>query len=90
MKNNFRVFIFVVVSCLSICSSAYGEIRVGLAETDITPPIGGLTAGYSSAQPTDGVHDRVVAPYRKSRPSRLGDEALFSPLELLFDGLAGR
>ena len=28
---------------------------------DITPPIGGLTTGYSSAKPTDGVHDPVSA-----------------------------
>ena len=37
------------------------EIRVGLAQVDITPPVGGLTAGYSSAKPTDGVHDPVTA-----------------------------
>ncbi len=37
------------------------EIRVGLAQVDITPPLGGLTTGYSSAQPTDGVHDPVSA-----------------------------
>ncbi|MCA9127978.1 MAG: neutral/alkaline non-lysosomal ceramidase N-terminal domain-containing protein [Planctomycetales bacterium] len=40
---------------------AQAEIRVGLAVADITPPIGGLTTGYSSAKPTDGVHDPVSA-----------------------------
>lgn len=34
---------------------------MGLAEIDITPPIGGLTTGYSSAKPTDGIHDPVSA-----------------------------
>jgi neutral ceramidase len=37
------------------------EVRVGLSTVDITPPIGGLTQGYSSASPTDGVHDPVSA-----------------------------
>lgn len=36
-------------------------IQAGLATVDITPPIGGRTTGYSSAQPTDGVHDPVLA-----------------------------
>lgn len=34
-------------------------IQAGIAQADITPPIGGLTTGYSSAKPTDGVHDPV-------------------------------
>lgn len=38
-----------------------GEVRVGLARVDLTPPIGGLTTGYSSAKPTDGIHDPVSA-----------------------------
>ncbi|MCR9292336.1 MAG: neutral/alkaline non-lysosomal ceramidase N-terminal domain-containing protein [bacterium] len=38
-----------------------GQIRVGLAQADITPPIGGKTTGYSSAKPTDGIHDPVTA-----------------------------
>jgi hypothetical protein len=37
------------------------EIQAGLAKVDITPPIGGGTTGYASAQPTDGVHDEVSA-----------------------------
>lgn len=36
-------------------------IRAGLAQADITPPVGGLTTGYSAAQPTDGIHDPVSA-----------------------------
>ncbi len=37
------------------------EVRVGLARADLTPPVGGLTTGYSSAQPTEAVHDPVTA-----------------------------
>jgi len=48
---------------LGVANSATAEqgIRAGLARVDITPPVGGPTAGYSSARPTDGVHDRIVA-----------------------------
>ena len=42
-------------------ASAATEIRAGVARADITPPIGGPTAGYSSAQPSDGVHDPLSA-----------------------------
>jgi hypothetical protein len=34
---------------------------VGLSQVDITPPVGGLTTGYSAAKPTDGIHDPVSA-----------------------------
>jgi neutral ceramidase len=37
------------------------EIHVGVSQVDITPPIGGLTTGYSSAKPTDAIHDPVSA-----------------------------
>ena len=37
------------------------EVRVGLSTVDITPPTGGLTQGYSSAKPSDGIHDPVSA-----------------------------
>lgn len=49
--------------CYSLFSSqpACAEIQVGLSRVDITPPVGGLTTGYSSAKPTDGVHDPVSA-----------------------------
>ncbi len=36
-------------------------IKAGFAKTEITPPIGGNTTGYSSAKPTDGVHDPLFA-----------------------------
>lgn len=38
-----------------------GEILAGLAEVDITPPVGGLTRGYSSAKPTVEIHDPLSA-----------------------------
>jgi hypothetical protein len=37
------------------------EIQAGVAQVDITPPIGGNTVGYAGAQPTDGIHDDVSA-----------------------------
>jgi hypothetical protein len=40
---------------------AVSQIKVGLGVADITPPTGGRTTGYSSAKPTDGVHDPVSA-----------------------------
>lgn len=50
----------MTVTCvLSVASPLHAEIRVGLSLVDITPPIGGLTTGYSSAKPTDGIHDPV-------------------------------
>ncbi len=36
-------------------------IYAGLAKTEITPPIGGDTTGYSSAKPTNGIHDPLFA-----------------------------
>jgi hypothetical protein len=54
--------ILLVIAAIGLpVTSLRAEIRVGLAAVDITPPIGGLTTGYSSAQPTDGVHDEVSA-----------------------------
>lgn len=37
------------------------EIQAGIAQVDITPPLGGKTVGYSSAGTTDGVHDEISA-----------------------------
>ena len=60
----FRESTLLATLCL-VCLFASGrcraEIRVGLAKADITPPTGGLTTGYSSAQPTDGIYDPVTA-----------------------------
>ena len=55
-----RLFFLFTGLCL-VSASLHAEIRVGLSQVDITPPIGGLTTGYSSARPTDGVHDPVSA-----------------------------
>lgn len=55
-----RSLFFAAGLCL-LATSARAEIRVGLSTVDITPPIGGLTQGYSSAKPTDGVHDPISA-----------------------------
>ena len=49
----------IFATASSVSSSA--EIQAGLAQVDITPPIGGKTTGYSAAEPTDGIHDQVSA-----------------------------
>ena len=46
---------------LAVAGIAHAEVLVGLSQTDITPPPGGLTTGYASAKPTDGIHDPVTA-----------------------------
>jgi hypothetical protein len=62
MKTNFsKQFLLAVTGLCLVSTTVRAEIRVGLSEVDITPPIGGLTTGYSSAEPTDGVHDPVSA-----------------------------
>ena len=55
-----RSLLFIAGLCL-VTTTLRAEIRVGLSTVDITPPIGGLTRGYSSARPTDGVHDPISA-----------------------------
>ncbi len=37
------------------------EIYAGLAKADITPPTGGKTTGYSSAKPSNGIHDPLFS-----------------------------
>ena len=60
MKRTFLFFAFGVG--LFFCSVVLGaSLHVGLSKVEITPPVGGGTTGYSSAQPTDGVHDPVEA-----------------------------
>jgi neutral ceramidase len=57
-----RVILVMVLGCSVFLSlPAYSQIQVGLAQVDITPPPGGQTTGYSSAKPTDEVHDAVTA-----------------------------
>lgn len=62
MFRHFKWFC-LVMTCISFAAAGYAraEIKVGLAVADITPPLGGLTAGYSSAKPTEGVHDPITA-----------------------------
>lgn len=80
---------FLLLSFLA-CSSvpSLGQIRVGIGVADITPPIGGLTAGYSSADATTGVHDQLSARILllESDLCKLAlvscDLCVFNPLEL--------
>lgn len=60
VKFGKRLLLFFAGLCL-VSTSLPAEIRVGLSQVDITPPIGGLTTGYSSAKPTEAVHDPVSA-----------------------------
>ncbi len=62
MNSIFLTRLLLVGAAFCLASpSLHADIQVGLSEVDITPPIGGLTTGYSSAQPTDGIHDSVSA-----------------------------
>ena len=54
-------YLIFVVMLLAESSSNYAEINIGLSKVDITPPIGGLTTGYSSAKPTEAIHDPITA-----------------------------
>lgn len=67
--SSFLLCAIVLLGTISTSTLRASEIQAGLARTDITPPIGGRTRGYSSAQPTDGVHDPVTASvlYLKSK-----------------------
>src|SRR5690348_9823253 len=62
MAKRHRYFVLVsVLALIAIAVPCRAEIKVGLAQADITPPIGGLTAGYSSAKATETVHDPITA-----------------------------
>ncbi|MDA1278005.1 MAG: neutral/alkaline non-lysosomal ceramidase N-terminal domain-containing protein [Verrucomicrobia bacterium] len=62
MKRNF-LFLSLVVCLFAVPSDGATDsgIWAGLAVADITPPIGGKTTGYASAQPSDGIHDPLTA-----------------------------
>ncbi|HUP79547.1 MAG TPA: neutral/alkaline non-lysosomal ceramidase N-terminal domain-containing protein, partial [Pirellula sp.] len=55
------VLILALIFAAGLAMPCIAEIHVGLSQVDITPPIGGLTTGYSSAKPTDAIHDPVSA-----------------------------
>jgi hypothetical protein len=50
-----------LAAALSALTTYSAEIYAGFASTDITPPIGGQTTGYSDSPPTDGIHDPIIA-----------------------------
>lgn len=60
---NNRIFMLCSLLLMTITNvwSDGAKIYAGLAQADITPPIGGRTTGYSSAEPTDAVHDPLYA-----------------------------
>ena len=59
-RNTWRLLLILIAGA-AFAGTANAEILVGLSQVDITPPPGGLTTGYASAKPTDGVHDPVTA-----------------------------
>lgn len=61
--KRFCVLLFLVTIVIGIdtLQTDAGQIYAGIAQAEITPPTGGRTTGYSSAQPTDGVHDPIYA-----------------------------
>ncbi len=62
MRQSSKKQVLVVVLLGAASAATYGaEIEAGISQVDITPPIGGNTIGYSSAKPTDGIHDPVSA-----------------------------
>ena len=60
-RRSWATILIAGLLAVLISSSCLAEFMVGLAQADITPPIGGLTTGYSSAQPTVAIHDSVSA-----------------------------
>ena len=57
-----RLFqLFYVLLLTAEASTSHAQIKVGLFQVDITPPIGGLTTGYASAKPTEAIHDPITA-----------------------------
>jgi neutral ceramidase len=61
MITRFSLALLVTLCLVQTSRAAAAEISAGVAMADITPPIGGRTTGYASAQPTDGVHDPLSA-----------------------------
>ena len=60
MKNTCRMFVLV---CLSLSAVAQGadRLNVGMAESDITPPVGFPIAGYYHERLADGTTDPLKA-----------------------------
>ncbi|WP_152054490.1 neutral/alkaline non-lysosomal ceramidase N-terminal domain-containing protein, partial [Tautonia marina] len=61
VRSDLRTLLLLAVLWCFAGPASATDIRAGVARVDITPPIGGPTAGYSSAEPTDGIHDRIDA-----------------------------
>lgn len=66
VSRNVLTAIWIIACCACMPSLTKSPahaagIQAGVASVDITPPVGGKTTGYSSAQPTDAVHDPLSA-----------------------------
>lgn len=61
MRMNCRRLLCFLLLTANAGLAAGAGIQAGITTVDITPPVGGKTIGYSSAKPTDGIHDPVTA-----------------------------
>lgn len=62
MKYVFKILcVGMLFAVTAVTRSAEQGIWAGIATADITPPVGGKTTGYSSAKPSDGIHDPLSA-----------------------------
>lgn len=50
-----------LITCLGVGEAAYGQIKVGIAEVDITPPVGFPMAGYYHERLSEGSLDPLKA-----------------------------
>src|SRR6267378_8056325 len=93
MKHAGRIFTTLAFALATVClisgckhtasqSSLNDALRIGAAETDITPPIGHRMAGYFDERLATGVHDPLKA---KAIVMKQGDEQI----ALVFCDLVG-
>ncbi|MEO6002247.1 MAG: neutral/alkaline non-lysosomal ceramidase N-terminal domain-containing protein [Opitutus sp.] len=60
-KTHLALLVAFTIASGGFRSSYAAVVSAGIAVADITPPIGGLTVGYETAQPTDGIHSPITA-----------------------------
>lgn len=61
MKLILVLICFVVIVFADHVWSGEAKIYAGIEQTNITPPVGGKTTGYSSAEPAVAIHDPLYA-----------------------------
>lgn len=61
MKAIFTYLLFIALGATFCCATQATELRVGVADVDITPPLGIPLAGYYHARGADGVLDPLFS-----------------------------